>query len=67
LELLSETRTEGAILDGATNLKQQIGAASRPAHLLLGFIRRATRILMAGHQSCRGTVIRAAQPAKWTK
>jgi hypothetical protein len=34
LELLSEIRTEGAIVDGATNLKQQIGAASRPAHLL---------------------------------
>jgi hypothetical protein len=32
-ELLSETGAEGAIIDGATNLKQQIGAASRPAHL----------------------------------
>jgi hypothetical protein len=40
LELLSAIRTEGAIIDGATNLKQQIGAASRPAHLL-GFIHSA--------------------------
>src|ERR1700722_7771406 len=40
LELLSETGAEGAIIDGATNLKQQIGAASGPAHLL-GFIHSA--------------------------
>ena len=40
LEPLSETGAERAIVDGATNLKQQIGAASRPAHLL-GFIHSA--------------------------
>ena len=34
LEFLSEAGTERAIVDGATNLKQQIGAASRPPHLL---------------------------------
>jgi hypothetical protein len=39
-ELLSETGAERSIIDGATNLKQQIGAASRPAHLL-GFIHPA--------------------------
>ncbi len=33
-ELLSEAGTERAIVDGAPNLQQQIGAASRPAHLL---------------------------------
>jgi hypothetical protein len=31
---LSEVRTEGAIIDSATNLKEQVGAASRPPHLL---------------------------------
>jgi hypothetical protein len=30
----SETGAESAIIDGATNLKQQIGVASRPTHLL---------------------------------
>jgi len=34
LESLSEAGTERAIIDGATDLEQQIGAASRPAHLL---------------------------------
>ena len=34
LEFLSEAGTERAIVDGATNLEQQIGAASRPPHLL---------------------------------
>jgi hypothetical protein len=40
LELLCKTGAESVIIDGATNLKQQIGAASRPAHLL-GFIHLA--------------------------
>ncbi len=34
LELLSEAGTERAIVDGAPNLQQQVGAAPRPAHLL---------------------------------
>ena len=34
LEFLSEAGTERSIVDGATNLEQQIGAASRPPHLL---------------------------------
>jgi len=34
LELLSKAGTERAIIDGAPNLKQQIGPASRPTHLL---------------------------------
>ena len=34
LELLSEAGTERAIVDGAAYLQQQVGAASRPAHLL---------------------------------
>jgi len=34
LELLSKAGTERAIMDGAPNLQQQVGAASRPAHLL---------------------------------
>ncbi len=34
LELLSEAGAERAVVDGATNLQQQVGAASRPAHLL---------------------------------
>ena len=34
LELLSEAGTERAIIDSAANLEQQIGTASRPAHLL---------------------------------
>ena len=34
LEFLSEAGTERAIIDSATNLEQQVGAASRPAHLL---------------------------------
>jgi len=34
LELLSEAGTERAIVDGTPNLEQQIGAPSRPAHLL---------------------------------
>ncbi|HUB45987.1 MAG TPA: hypothetical protein VMB73_13455, partial [Acetobacteraceae bacterium] len=33
-EPLSKVGTESAIIDSATNLKQQIGAASRPSHLL---------------------------------
>jgi hypothetical protein len=33
-EFLSKARTESAIIDSATNLEQQIGAASRPSHLL---------------------------------
>jgi hypothetical protein len=32
--LLSEAGTERAIVDGAADLQQQVGAASRPAHLL---------------------------------
>ncbi len=34
LELLSEAGTECPIIDGATNLQQHVGAASRSAHLL---------------------------------
>jgi len=34
LESLSEAGLERAIIDGAPNLEQQVGAASRPAHLL---------------------------------
>ena len=34
LELLSEAGAERAIVDGAANLEQQVGAAPRPAHLL---------------------------------
>ncbi len=34
LELLSEAGTERAIIDGAPNLQQQVGAAPRPAHPL---------------------------------
>jgi hypothetical protein len=34
LELLSEAGAERAIADDAVNLEQQVGAASRPAHLL---------------------------------
>ena len=34
LEFLSIGGTERAIVDGATNLQQEIGAASRPSHLL---------------------------------
>jgi len=34
MELLSEAGTERAIIDGAPNLEQQVGPASRPAHLL---------------------------------
>jgi len=34
VELLSKAGPERAIMDGAANLQQQIGAASRPAHLL---------------------------------
>ena len=33
-EFLSKGRTESAIIDSATNLKQQVGATSRPPHLL---------------------------------
>jgi hypothetical protein len=33
-EFLSKGRTESAIIDSTTNLKQQIGPASRPPHLL---------------------------------
>jgi len=40
LEFLSIGRTERAIVDGATNLKQQVGTTSRPAHLL-GFVHSA--------------------------
>jgi hypothetical protein len=34
LEFLSIGRTKRAIANGATNLQQKIGAASRPSHLL---------------------------------
>jgi len=34
VESLSEAGTERAIIDGAPNLQQQVGAASRPTHLL---------------------------------
>jgi hypothetical protein len=34
LEPLSEAQTEPIIIDSATNLQQQVGAASRPSHLL---------------------------------
>lgn len=34
LEVLSEAGTERVIVHGAANLQQQIGATSRPAHLL---------------------------------
>jgi hypothetical protein len=34
LESLSEARVESTIIDRATNLKEQVGAASRPSHLL---------------------------------
>ena len=34
LETLSEAGAECAIIDGASDLKQPIGAASRPSHLL---------------------------------
>ena len=40
LVFLSVGRTERAIVDGATNLQQEIRAISRPAHLL-GFIHPA--------------------------
>ena len=40
LESLSVGRTERTIVDGATNLQQEIRAISRPAHLL-GFIHPA--------------------------
>ena len=33
-EYLSEAGTEGAIIDRASDLKQQVGTASRPSHLL---------------------------------
>jgi hypothetical protein len=33
-EFLSKGRTASAIIDSATNLKQQVGATSRPPHLL---------------------------------
>jgi NAD(P)-dependent dehydrogenase (short-subunit alcohol dehydrogenase family) len=33
-EFLSKGRTESAIIDSATDLKQQVGATSRPPHLL---------------------------------
>jgi hypothetical protein len=59
LELLSEIRTEGAIVDGATNLKQQVGAASRPAHLCDLFIRRFTRKLAVPSVSAGPTQARA--------
>jgi hypothetical protein len=35
LKFLSIGGTERAIVDGATNLQQEIGAASRPSQLLL--------------------------------
>ena len=34
VESLSEAGAERAVVDGAANLEQQIGAPSRPAHLL---------------------------------
>ena len=34
LELLAKARSESTIIDSATDLKQQIGAASGPSHLL---------------------------------
>jgi hypothetical protein len=34
LESLSGARAENTIIDRATNLEQQVGAASRPSHLL---------------------------------
>jgi hypothetical protein len=34
LEPLSDARVESTIIDRATNLKEQVGAASQPPHLL---------------------------------
>ena len=47
VEFLSESGVEFAVVDGAANLEQEIGAAPRPAHLLrfVQFIRRFTRKL----------------------
>jgi hypothetical protein len=61
LALLSEIRTEDAIVDGATNLKQQIGAASRPAHLLRFIHRRFTKKLAVPSVS----TVPTRKPARW--
>jgi hypothetical protein len=45
LEFLSEVGTERAIVDGATNLEQQIGNASRSRICCDSLIRRFTRKL----------------------
>jgi len=53
LELLSEVGTERAIVDGAANLEQQAGAASRSAHLL-GFVHPAVHEEVGRPLSDRG-------------
>jgi hypothetical protein len=53
-----KTGAESAIIDGATNLKQQIGAASRPARLL-GFTHSAVHQEIARPFGERGSNARA--------
>ena len=54
LEFLSKGGTERAIIDGATNLQQEIGAASRPSHLLR-FVHSAVHQEIGGPFGDRGS------------
>jgi hypothetical protein len=54
LESLSEARVESTIIDRATNLKEQVGAASGPSHLLT-FVHPAIHQEIGGSFGDRGS------------